>query len=336
MEKRYQVFVSSTYSDLKEERGKVMQTIMALDCIPAGMELFPAIDAEQFEFIKKIIDDCDYYILIVGGRYGSISEVGTSFTEKEYDYAVSKNIPVLAFLHNDIKNLTFEKSEATEENREKLKAFRDKVSRGRLVQFWTNADELNGKVAVSLTKTIKIYPAVGWVRANLQSNTESLQEINDLRKKIETLEQEKIELRKACGVKVENIAKLDEPFTLYGDEYSTYQDEYDEYEQLDGTWEGTLSWREIITLLAPKFINIKQESYVLNMISEILYDKLYPDSKELNKRGVLSRVCLDTIKIQLLALGIIDEKEIKIRRWVLSNIGFQVMMNECTIKTKIE
>ena len=105
-----------------------------------------------------------------------------SFTEKEYDYAVSKNIPVLAFLHNDIKNLTFEKSEATEEKREKLKAFRDKVSKGRLVQFWTNADELNGKVAVSLTKTIKIYPAVGWVRANLQSNTESLQEINDIRK----------------------------------------------------------------------------------------------------------------------------------------------------------
>lgn len=53
MDKRYQVFISSTYSDLKEERSKVMQTIMSLDCIPAGMELFPAIDAEQFEFIKK-------------------------------------------------------------------------------------------------------------------------------------------------------------------------------------------------------------------------------------------------------------------------------------------
>ena len=44
MEKRYQVFVSSTYTDLQEERLKVMQTLMRLDCIPAGMELFPAID----------------------------------------------------------------------------------------------------------------------------------------------------------------------------------------------------------------------------------------------------------------------------------------------------
>ena len=47
MNKRYQVFVSSTFADLKEERSKVIQTIMELDCIPAGMEIFPAIDEEQ-------------------------------------------------------------------------------------------------------------------------------------------------------------------------------------------------------------------------------------------------------------------------------------------------
>ena len=93
MDKRYQVFISSTYSDLKEERSKVMQTIMSLDCIPAGMELFPANDTDQFDFIKKIIDDCDYYILIVGGRYGTISDDGISYTEKEFDYAIDKKIP---------------------------------------------------------------------------------------------------------------------------------------------------------------------------------------------------------------------------------------------------
>lgn len=81
MDKRYQVFISSTYADLKEERSKVMQTIMSLNCIPAGMELFPASNDEQFEFIKRVIDDCDYYILIVGGRYGSLSEDGISYTE---------------------------------------------------------------------------------------------------------------------------------------------------------------------------------------------------------------------------------------------------------------
>ncbi len=69
MNKRYQVFVSSTFADLQDERSKVIQTLMEMDCIPAGMELFPAMDEEQFEFIKKIIDDCDYYLLIIGARY---------------------------------------------------------------------------------------------------------------------------------------------------------------------------------------------------------------------------------------------------------------------------
>lgn len=53
MDKRYQVFVSSTFTDLKDERSAVIQTLMKMDCIPAGMELFPAMDEEQFEFIKK-------------------------------------------------------------------------------------------------------------------------------------------------------------------------------------------------------------------------------------------------------------------------------------------
>ena len=69
-EKRYQVFVSSTYADLVDERASVVQALMEMDCIPAGMEAFPAVDEDQLEFIKTVIDDCDYYVLIVGG--GSI------------------------------------------------------------------------------------------------------------------------------------------------------------------------------------------------------------------------------------------------------------------------
>ena len=46
MEKRYQIFVSSTFADLQEERQQVIQALMEMDCIPAGMELFPAADEE--------------------------------------------------------------------------------------------------------------------------------------------------------------------------------------------------------------------------------------------------------------------------------------------------
>ena len=94
MNKRYQIFVSSTYEDLKEERRTVLSAVQDMEDIPSGMEMFPATDEEQFNFIKKIIDNSDYYVVIVAGRYGSIAPDGLSYTEKEYDYAVSKGIRV--------------------------------------------------------------------------------------------------------------------------------------------------------------------------------------------------------------------------------------------------
>src|ERR1044071_6405333 len=99
MKKKYQVFVSSTYEDLREERSKVMKALLELDCIPAGMELFPAADDDAWTLIRNVIDECDYYILIVGGRYGSCDGEGMSFTEKEYRYALEKGKKTIAFLH---------------------------------------------------------------------------------------------------------------------------------------------------------------------------------------------------------------------------------------------
>ena len=68
MDKIYQVFVSSTFTDLQEERKEVMQALLELDCMPAGMELFPASNDDQWTLIKRVIDACDYYLLIIGGR----------------------------------------------------------------------------------------------------------------------------------------------------------------------------------------------------------------------------------------------------------------------------
>ncbi len=71
-EKRYQVFISSTFSDLLNERKMILDLLLMADCIPAGMEAFAAADAEQFDIIKKVIDLCDYYVLIIGKRYGTV------------------------------------------------------------------------------------------------------------------------------------------------------------------------------------------------------------------------------------------------------------------------
>ena len=112
-----------------------------------------------------------------------------------------------------ISSLPMNKADLDAELRKKLEAFRKKVETGRLVQYWKNADDLNAKVAVSLPKTIKIFPRTGWVRANLQSNAESLQEMNELRKELAELRAYKEQREKSLGYAVD-IAEMDEEFTI--------------------------------------------------------------------------------------------------------------------------
>lgn len=125
IEKRYQVFVSSTFRDLIEERQEVTQALLELDCIPAGMELFPAANDDQWTLIRKVIDDCDYYLVIIGGKYGSIGPDGISYTEMEYRYAIDRKKPIIAFLHKNINKLPADRFETDGDLRLKLEAFRE-------------------------------------------------------------------------------------------------------------------------------------------------------------------------------------------------------------------
>lgn len=185
MDKRYQIFISSTFADLKEERKMVMQAVLELNHFPAGMELFPAIDTKQFDYIKQIIDDSDYYLLIIGARYGSIDEDGISYTEKEYDYAVSKGIPIIVFIRKDI-DAVLGQYDIEVQSKKKLKEFIEKAKEGRLVKFWKDANELNTKVVSSLVNVFEKQKRIGWIRASAVNIVNS-QVIENLQKEKETI-----------------------------------------------------------------------------------------------------------------------------------------------------
>lgn len=187
MDKRYQVFVSSTFADLLEERQQLIQALLELECIPAGMEMFPAADDDQWTLIKSVIDDCDYYMVIIAGRYGSTHpETGVSYTEMEYDYAVESGKPVIGFIHAEPGKIELDKSEQNPKGLKRLEAFRQKVQ-GKMVQFWLNAHDLGGKVSRSLVKLIKQNPAEGWVRSR---HVISVEEIANRDRRIKELESE--------------------------------------------------------------------------------------------------------------------------------------------------
>ncbi len=165
MGKKYQVFISSTFSDLIEERMAASQTLLTLDCIPVGMEQFPASNMSQMEYITKMLENCDYYILISAGRYGSLDTDGIGFTEKEYDYAIAHGIPVMTFIRRDIETLSDDKKEDSDEGKEKLYAFRKKIKAHKMVKFFSTKDDLQARIGEALYQCMKDYPAVGWIRA---------------------------------------------------------------------------------------------------------------------------------------------------------------------------
>lgn len=205
---KHQVFISSTYKDLQEERWAVLRSLLSMDCIVSGMELFPAIDMEQFDYIKQIIDDCDYYVLILGGRYGSESPEGLSYTEMEYDYACSKGIPVIALVYDMPDELPADKRETNPDALRKFRTFYTKAANARLVRFWSDIKELQLHAIQAFHHAEKNFPALGWVRANTVASEEILADLNTIRKENELLKEEMSSLKKACSPVVENLASL--------------------------------------------------------------------------------------------------------------------------------
>lgn len=182
MQKRYQIFISSTFENLKEERNLLIQSILRHGHYPAGMEWFPAIDEKQFEYIKQVIDESDYYVIILGGLYGTITADGKSFTEKEFDYAVSKGKKIISLIQQS-PNIT----EKEDFRIIKFTQFRKKITEHSLVSFWNAKEELSSIFITSLEETIKIFPTQGWLKCNSNSCEDRLPFV-DINAKISSLE----------------------------------------------------------------------------------------------------------------------------------------------------
>ncbi len=172
--KRLQVFVSSTYLDLIEERQAAVQAILEAKHIPAGMELFTAGDQSQWEVIKHWIDQSDVYLLILGGRYGSIDKkTGKSYTHLEYEYALEKSIPVFSCVLRNPDKRAMDKGDINKylerENPAQYKEFKNLVT-SKMVRFWENSEEIKTSIILTLNEFEKRNNLIGWVRSNQQIN----------------------------------------------------------------------------------------------------------------------------------------------------------------------
>jgi hypothetical protein len=306
--------------------------------MPAGMELFPATDDTAWDLIKDVIDASDYYVLIIGGRYGSLDTEGIGYTEKEYDYAIKTKKAVIPLLHQNPDNLPRDKTETDEITWEKLKKFREKVEDNHTCVYWSSADELKAKVIVGLTSATKRHPAVGWVRADKVPTESTLAEVLALKKKLSELESELEQSRTTPPPGTEDLMQGEDTFKMkvsfkamppgggWGD---------------DRRYTASISpsWNELFAGIAPVMINEATESALrsafesyLTFISRSEFEE-HPELKEHRLASFsFEKTEIDTCMIQMRALGLIKESDKKrsvrdtASYWALTPYGDQLMV----------
>ncbi|AQZ93410.1 DUF4062 domain-containing protein [Halopseudomonas phragmitis] len=295
MEKKFQIFVSSTYEDLKDERNEIIKAVLEMGHIPVGMEMFSAADEEQWKVIARTIDSVDYYAVVVAHRYGSVTSEGISYTEKEFDYASSKGVPVLGFVIDDVAPWPSTRTESDSKKLKKLAAFKTKV-KARLVQFWSNRDDLRGKFSVALMKSIINTPRTGWVRADEVAGplvTKELTRLSSenaaLRDQVDSMKKAVTESENAVGRAMRVLAKNEVRFQL---RKTANWKEADRY---------TLSLADIFGYVAPNLIDENSslgvaQDLALKVLRGPKYFKNWPIGKNQTAEIIADFAALDLVE----------------------------------------
>lgn len=185
MKRKLQVFISSTYLDLIEERQAAVSAILKAGHIPAGMELFTAGDRSQLDTINSWIDESDVYMLILGGRYGAVEPTSNvSYTELEFDYAASQNKPMFSVvIREDALEQKIRAHGTTfseKENPKELKLFRTKIL-SRISSFFEDVKDIKLCVHETLADYSTNRDLSGWVSGSeIVDSKPLMEEINKL------------------------------------------------------------------------------------------------------------------------------------------------------------
>lgn len=329
-ERKYQIFVSSTFTDLHEARQELMLALLSMGFIPTGMELHPGEGNKRWTMIQDVIKDCDYYLILLGGRYGTLSPIGLSHVHREFVYATTKKKPAIAFLHDHPETLPEDMRETTQAGQAKFRDFRQLLQEQATYRFWSTPTDLSGVVQKAMPAFVEQNPTPGWVRAGQVSDLGARREVQEMQRRIEELEQEKEELAAGYDPGPGGLARDGDPVAL---DYSC--NAYVKGNCKAVTAQTTLSWREVFAAMAPHMLEPASETIMRRALEEQVAGAALADvQKQLPKAHAVRNVVLTTasfnqVKIQLRAQGLIRKQGTMGQdgaiRWQLTPLGDQTM-----------
>ncbi|HRA89724.1 MAG TPA: DUF4062 domain-containing protein, partial [Planctomycetaceae bacterium] len=275
----------------------------------AGMELFPSDDADSWAVIQRVIDQSDYYVLVVAGRYGSVARgnAGQSFTEMEYHYARDKGIPVSAFVFHDRKEL---KSGFVDENTEKLDAFIRLIEKNHQRNPWWNKDDLSTQVLASLAQQSNLRPGIGWVRGDVVSDYNRLRnDLLELQAKYEAVRTERDALEEQARTR---HSKSDRNLA-WGNDFVRLHLTIRLMRKNECIARDTanveLCWEDIFKMVAPDLIGWRSKRRIENTIRDGIKERLpefVPSESDTTREVHVTDESLLLIRSQFVAFDLIE------------------------------
>lgn len=339
--KKLQVFISSTYIDLVEERQAAVQAVLDSGHIPAGMELFKAGNETQLDTIYKWIDNSDVYMLILGGRYGSVEEKSQkSYTRLEYEYAISKGIPIFSviltedFLKEKVVVLSNEKI-YEQNNKEKYNEFKELVL-SKIVRMVSDSKDIQLAIHTTLVDFLSDYDMVGWVRANdTEANTDLLNQLNEIsienKRLYESNSTLKSEINLIRSTFETDLAFEDDNIKIQGTYTVTQGNSYSGIRSESRDIEKEISWNKLFLLWAPRLTATLNSTSAQKEVENSLKDYM-------GRYFSLNDNLFQVIKIQYSALGLIKYYEARTTKGgtaefiTLTKKGAQYLTNNLAVK----
>ncbi|EXA64999.1 DUF4062 domain-containing protein [Acinetobacter variabilis] len=295
LDKRYQVFISTSGAEMQPERIILSQTLVGMGFFSWGLEQRTPLNTA---FARRQIDDCDYVVILLGSQYGEQSVSGVGYMHLEYIYAVTKQKPIIVFMHEDPASRDPSLHDTKPELQEKFKEFRQLLQQEADQVFcYRTLRDLEMAVRLNMPQMLERYPVSGWVRPQ---NTQALHdEIDQLKAKVAQLE------RDGGTREVDPFLSLPKVSM-----HEVFSFEYRMHAYQDGNFkelkvQKRLTWAQLLAILGSTFINPTPEEFFSKRMNEYLNETGLEDARaEMPRAHAVARAqinirALHSLKLQM-------------------------------------
>lgn len=295
LDKRYQVFISTSGAEMQPERIILSQTLVGMGFFSWGLEQRTPLNTA---FARRQIDDCDYVMILLGSQYGEQSVSGVGYMHLEYIYAVTKQKPIIVFMHEDPASRDPSLHDTKPELQEKFKEFRQLLQQEADQVFcYRTLRDLEMAVRLNMPQMLERYPVSGWVRPQ---NTQALHdEIDQLKAKVAQLE------RDGGTREVDPFLSLPKVSM-----HEVFSFEYRMHAYQDGNFkelkvQKRLTWAQLLAILGSTFINPTPEEFFSKRMNEYLNETGLEDARaEMPRAHAVARAqinirALHSLKLQM-------------------------------------